>query len=209
MSLHLRVIPRQQRTTMSCWWASMAMILEYYGERYASPWTFRAEFARPWNLPPSPVPRLHYPSIDRALDADRSLSSRASSLMYSEPYEWYYHGLPKNRNAFERLSRITGFRGFDNRPAWGSWTAHHIETFLRRYGPYMFFGQWNLLPHTIVVIGVIDEDSSVQVITIDPAYGNFNSETLTSFNRRMNSIYEFLQLPRFEPSLSSKTSASS
>lgn len=103
-----------------------------------------------------------------------------------QPYEWYDHGLPRNRRAFDLLVDITGFRGFD-RPAFGAWTADDVESRLRRYGPYAFFGFWSGFPHVILVVGIIQSGSETQVVSIDPARGFATGEPLPDFNHRMSS----------------------
>jgi hypothetical protein len=183
----------------------MAMILEYYDRNYIFPWDYRSQFARPWNRPPSPLPAIRNPTIDQAMQHDATLR-RTTELSFSEPYEWYQRGIPRNRRAFALLSEITGFRGFD-RPAFGNWTADDVESRLRRYGPYAFFGFWNRFPHVILTVGIIQQGSNTQVVTIDPIRGVATGESLASFNTRMaTNMREFnfdglnpLYLPQTKP----------
>ncbi len=186
MTIELRVTPRIQTSPMSCWWACMAMTLEYYGQNYLYPWHFKAEFERPWNQPMLPWRRdFHYPSINDAIQHDSSLQ-RTQELAFMEPYEWYEHGLPRNRRAFEALAAITGFRGFD-RPSFGSWTRDDVESRLREYGPYMFLGFWSGVPHAILVVGLVENEAGIQVVSIDPVRGFATGESLERFNHRMGS----------------------
>lgn len=185
MTIELLVPGRRQRSRMSCWWACMAMVLEYYGQTYTYPWSYRSQFARPWQQPVLPIPDMRRPSIAQAMRHDPTLR-RTHELEFMESYEWFNHGLPRNRRAFELLSQISGFVGFD-RPAFGSWTASDVESRLRRYGPYAFFGFWNGAPHAIVVVGIIQQGSNVQVVTIDPARGFATPQSLANFNQRMGS----------------------
>lgn len=185
MTLELRVPRRQQMSQMSCWWACMAMVLEYYGRDYTYPWQFNSQFARPWNRPHDGSPDMVYESLDAALARDTDLL-RADARHYLEPYEWYEHGLPANRAAFERLGEISGFRGFD-RPAFGAWTAADVESRLRRHGPFVFFGSWNGFPHAILTVGVIERGAGAEaeIVTIDPIRGFPTQEAVSSFNERM------------------------
>lgn len=183
MTIELRVPGRVQTSQMSCWWASMAMVLEYYGRHYSDPWHFSAEFARPWNRPRIGLPELVYGSLDAALARDPMLLDPGAST-YMQPYEWFEHGMPESRAAFARLGSISGFRGFD-RPAFGAWTAEDVESRLRRYGPYVFFGSWNGFPHAIVTVGLTTGATGTQVVTIDPIRGFATGEPLADFNRRM------------------------
>ena len=201
MTIELRVPGRVQTSQMSCWWASMAMVLEYYGRDYTYPWYFSAEFARPLYRPDDGIPDLVYPSLDAVLARDPMLLDPGAST-YLQPYEWYERGLPESRAAFARLRSISGFRGFD-RPAFGAWTAEDVESRLRRYGPYVFFGSWNGFPHAIVTVGLIRRDTGAEVVTIDPIRGFATSESLASFNQRMASNlagYNFASLnPMYLP----------
>jgi len=183
MTIELRVPGRVQTSQMSCWWASMAMVLEYYGRDYTYPWHFSAEFARPWNRLDDGIPDRIYGDLDAALEHDpRLLDPEGHSDL--QPYEWYEHGLPPNRAGFGHLRSISGFRGFD-RPAFGAWTAEDVESRLRRYGPYVFFGSWNGFPHAIVTVGLIGRAGGAEVVTIDPIRGFATGESLGDFNRRM------------------------
>lgn len=185
MTIELRVPGRVQATQMSCWWTSMAMVLEYYGRDYDLPWQYRSEFRRPYSfVPHGPEPERHIPSLDEALALDGMLR-RTADLMYQAPHEWYEHGLPAMRAAFDRLASITEFRGLPSRPAFGHWTAAHVEEHLRAHGPYVFFGSWNGFPHAIVTVGLRGEGAGAQVVTIDPINGSPLRETLESFNTRM------------------------
>lgn len=185
MTIELRVPGRVQTSQMSCWWASMAMVLEYYGRDYTYPWQFSAQFARPWDRPRDAIPDMVYGSLDAALARDPMLRD-AGADTYLQPYEWYESGLPESRAGFARLRSISGFRGFD-RPAFGAWTAEDVESRLRRYGPYVFFGSWNGFPHALVTVGLVVSGGETQVVTIDPIRGFPTSESLASFNRRMAS----------------------
>jgi hypothetical protein len=183
MSIELRVPGRAQTSQMSCWWASMAMVLEYYGRHYTYPWHFNAAFARPWNAPNDGIPDQVYGSLDDAMARDPELHGSGADI-YLQPYEWYERGLPTNRAGFDRLRAISGFRGFD-RPAFGAWTADDVESRLRRYGPYVFFGSWNGFPHAIVTVGLIVVNGGPEVVTIDPIRGFASNEPLATFNQRM------------------------
>lgn len=185
MTIELSVPGRVQTSQMSCWWACMAMVLAYYGRDYTYPWHFNAQFARPWNRPRDGMPDMVYGSLDEALARDPELHG-AASMHYLEPYEWYEHGLPANRAAFERLGEISGFRGFD-RPAFGAWTAEDVETRLRNHGPFVFFGSWNRFPHAILTVGVIEHGAGAEaeIVTIDPIRGFATQESVGAFNRRM------------------------
>lgn len=182
---------------MSCWWACMAMILEYYGRNYTYPWDFRERFARPWNEPVTGRPRVRMPTATEAMRQDDTLR-RSQELSFNEPYEWYEYGLPRNRRAFELLSEITGFRGFD-RPAFGAWTAADVENRLRAYGPYLFCGFWNGFPHAILVMGIIQRGSDTEVVTIDPAVGFATPVGLDDFNRRMDERMREFNFNRLNP----------
>ncbi|MBI5718685.1 MAG: hypothetical protein HZC37_13460 [Burkholderiales bacterium] len=199
MTIELRVPGRVQTSQMSCWWASMAMVLEYYGRDYTYPWQFNAEFARPWNQPDDGIGDMVYGALDPTRDP---LLIEAHAETYLQPYEWYRHGLPESRAGFARLRSISGFRGFD-RPAFGAWTAEDVESRLRSYGPYVFFGSWNGFPHAIVTVGLITRGSESEVVTIDPIRGFATNESLASFNQRMASNlagYNFASLnPMYYP----------
>lgn len=187
MTLELRVHGRRQLSPMSCWWACMAMVLEYYGRTYSHPWQFRAEFMRPpgFHRPDD----LVYPSLDDAMRFDAELEhwDRSPALTpYLQPYEWYDRGLPAMRAAFDRLHAITGFSGFPVRPAFGHWTAADVESRLRAHGPFVFFGSWNGYPHAILTVGLLDEGGPEPlVVTIDPIHGAPRNESLSDFNLRM------------------------
>jgi hypothetical protein len=185
MTIELRVPGRQQTSQMSCWWASIAMVLEYYGRDYAYPWYFNAAFARPWTAPRDGLPDYVYGSLDAAMARDPELCD-AGADTYLQPYEWYEHGLPTNRAGFARLRDISGFRGFESRPAFGTWTAVDVESRLRAHGPYVFFGSWNGFPHAIVTVGLIERPTGAEVVTIDPIRGFATGEPLASFNSRMS-----------------------
>ena len=206
MSIELAVTPQRQTTPMSCWWVCMSMVLHYYGQRHRYPWDFRPEFRRPFGRAASPViPDLHMPTIDEAMDHDASLR-RSAELMFPQPYEWFDHGLPRNVRAFEMLSRITGFRGFD-RPAFGHWSANDVEPRLRRFGPYIFCGFWNGFPHAILVTGLLRNEGDISVVTIDPNNGFAFSDSLDGFNSKMDermrefnfNSYNPLYLPQSRP----------
>ncbi len=183
MTIELRVPGRVQTSQMSCWWACMAMILEYYGRDYSYPWHFRSQFARPWNQPLRAFGDATHGSLDEEMLRDPSLAASHESV-FLQPYEWYERGLPANRHAFEALREISGFRGFE-RPAFGQWTAANVESHLRRYGPYVFFGSWNGFPHAILTVGLIERSSGAEVVTIDPIRGFATGESLDEFNHRM------------------------
>jgi hypothetical protein len=193
----------------------MAMILEYYGQHYSFPWEYRSQFARPFNRPitGSPYADQDFMSLDEAMRQDPALRQfnsqhRHESMSYSRPYEWYYHGIPRrSRQAFELLCEITGFQSF-SRPAFGRWTADDVESRLRQYGPYAFFGFWNSFPHVILMVGIVTQGGNTNVVTIDPARGFPTSESLQQFNTRMASdeMQEFnfnglnpLYLPQEQP----------
>jgi hypothetical protein len=208
MTIELRVPGRRQLSQMSCWWACMAMILEYYGRSYHFPWQFRAEFRRPFGR--YGTADLVYPSLDDALRYDEELAWEPAPHLapYLQPYEWYERGLPAVRAAFERLHVITGFRGFDVRPAFGAWRAADVESRLRSHGPFVFFGSWNGFPHAILTVGLLGRtDEDAVVVTIDPIRGHATNESLHAFNSRMVSNmrdYNFdslnpMYLPQAEP----------
>ena len=184
MTIELRVPGRQQTSQMSCWWASMAMVLEYYGRDYTYPWQFNAAFARPWNVPRDGLPDYVVSSLDAELERDPTLRHTDAGI-YLQPYEWYEFGLPTHRAGFARLRDISGFSGFESRPAFGTWTAADVESRLRAHGPYVFFGSWNGFPHAIVTVGLIERPGGAEVVTIDPIRGFATSEPLTAFNTRM------------------------
>ena len=184
MTIELLVPGRVQTSQMSCWWACMAMILEYYGRDYTYPWHFRGQFGRPWNRPDDGFPDVVHDSFDAAMARGDPELRRSAEMTYLQPYEWYEHGLPANRGAFEQLREISGFRGFD-RPAFGHWTAADVEARLRRHGPYVFFGSWNGFPHAILTVGLIERTAGAEVVTIDPIRGFATQEPLADFNHRM------------------------
>ncbi|MFK7767556.1 MAG: papain-like cysteine protease family protein [Mariniblastus sp.] len=164
MSIELKVVPRRQATANSCWWASIAMVLQYYGRNYRVPSDFSNEFSR-----------THDPN----------------SRGFSPPNQWYQNGLPIQQGAYRLLSEITGFRGLRTRPRAGAWTAIDVSRRLRRYGPLVFFGQWNGAPHSIVVTGLSEIGPEPRVVMIDPARGFPSMHTLEDFNShmgRLNSI---------------------
>jgi hypothetical protein len=198
MSFVLDVPGRVQRSRMSCWWACLAMILEYYGRDYEYPWQFRSEFARPWNRARSPLGDLELPSLTEEL-LERDPEGLGGPYLL-QPYEWYDRGLPTRQAAFERLAEITGFRGFD-RPGFGHWTAEDVQSRLRRYGPFAFFGSWNRLPHAIVAVGLIERDPGIEpdVVTIDPVTGRRGYEPIAEFNRRMAQRLQLSDFARFNP----------
>lgn len=198
MSIELAVTPIRQTTPMSCWWVCMSMVLGYYGQQYRYPWDFRPEFRRPFARVASPVmPDLLYPDIDTAMEYDASLH-HSSELTFLQPYEWYDHGLPRSARAFEALSSITGFRGFD-RPAFGRWTANDVETRLRRFGPYIFCGFWNGFPHAILVTGLLRNEGDISVVTIDPNNGFAFSDSLEGFNSKMDERMREFNFNSFNP----------
>ncbi len=185
MSLEFRVPGRVQTSPMSCWWACMAMILQYYGQDYTYPWQYRVQFERPWSRPISPLPDVLLPSLEEANLTDEFRRS-VSELSFPQPYEWYDHGLPRNRFAFDLLADMTGFRGF-SRPAFGQWSFDDVESRLRDYGPYVFFGMWEGFPHAILVVGALEGHSDRFVVVIDPSRGRPASQPLDTFNERMRS----------------------
>lgn len=198
MPIELAVTPQRQTTPMSCWWVCMSMVLSYYGQRYRYPWDFRPEFHRPLGRVSSPVmPDVRSPTIDEAMSYDATLR-HSGDLAFLQPYEWFDHGLPRNARAFELLSRITGFRGFD-RPAFGRWTANDVESRLRQYGPYIFCGFWNGFPHAILVTGLLRHEDDVSVVTIDPNNGFAYSDSLEGFNSKMDERMREFNFNRYNP----------
>lgn len=215
VSIELRVVPRQQRSIMSCWWAGMAMILAYYGQHHPVPWTYREAFRRPLGRPSYPIPDVRFSSetynilsydppryrrmTGRQIQEDRRL--RLEEVNFIQPYEWYDRGLPSSRNALRFLTEITGFKSF-SRPAFGEWTAEDFELRLRRYGPYLFLGRWEGEPHAIVVVGLHQTSNGAEVISIDPALpDNYFAagESLSSFNNRMRLGLDIFQRNPYNP----------
>ncbi len=182
MSIELRVPARQQDSPMSCWWASIAMVLEYYGQRYSHPWEYRSEFRRPWSAPRTGFPVSSSPSILQAMAHDSTLR-RTHELVTTQPYEWYEHGVPPNPTAMHRLLDISGFERVNPLPATGSWSLPDIEALVRANGPLVFFGMWNGAPHAVVVTGVHTRRN--HVVYIDPARGFAISVPLLQFNQLM------------------------
>ena len=182
MSLELRVPARQQQSPMSCWWASIAMVLAYYGQSYARPSDYRSEFRRPWNQPRTGAPSLSYPTPEQAYRHDQMMR-RTSELITSEPYEWYEFGVPSSPLAMRRLLDITGFQRVRPLPATGSWSVADVESLLRANGPFVFFGTWNGAPHAVVVTGA--HSGSNQIVYIDPARGFPLAVPLQQFNQLM------------------------
>jgi len=167
---------------MSCWWASIAMVLEYYGRTYRHPGEYRVEFRRPWSQPRTGLPATSSPSVQQAMQHDPTLR-RTAELVTTEPYEWYEHGVPPTPTAMRRLLDLTGFQRVTPLPATGSWTLGDVEGLLRRNGPLVFFGTWNGAPHAVVVIGALARTN--QVVYIDPARGFPVSVSLRQFNQLM------------------------
>jgi len=175
----------------------MAMILNYYGRDYTFPWEFKADFVRPFSYPRTGRPRLRMPTVAEAMQVDIRMRG-VQGLSFAEPYEWYEFGLPRNRLAFQLLSEISGFRGFD-RPAFGSWTAEDVESRLQDHGPYVFCGFWNGFPHAILVVGIVGTGDQANVISIDPAIGFPTQTSLEDFNSRMDERMREFNFNRLNP----------
>lgn len=178
MTLVLRLTARQQATQLSCWWACMRMVLAYYGQHVTLPEEYRVEFRRPFGYVSTPGSLPRY-------DANADMT---------QPFEWYYFGVPNDVRCLERLCNITGFRPLSRRPAFGHWTAQDVEDTLRRHGPFMFVGNWNRQgSHAVLVIGrkVSDPGTANQideVIYIDPAQGQALPVNIAHFNAMMASV---------------------
>ena len=172
---------------MSCWWASTAVVVDYYDRYYSYPWEFRSTFQRPpshWGTEALDLalPPLDYPSIDEAMVRDPTLRHAVSTDDIA-PYMWYQLGLPNTAHGLRRYCDLTGFRGVPDCPPYGSWTLADVEGILRRQGLFVFFGFWSGFPHAIVVCGADDAGGSVAFM--DPAQGFVHSEPIATFNGRM------------------------
>jgi hypothetical protein len=184
MSFVLRVVGRTQTSPMSCWWASTAMVLQYYGRNFNLPSEFKREFCRPALPLYGNIPDLVYPNIE---EVSQHTIPWAQNQLITQPYEWYQRGLPIHGRAFELFSEITGFRGI-NRPAFGEWTVADVERLLRDCGPLIFFGLWNSAPHSIVLTGVKESEAGDCVVIIDPNMGFAMDWPMVEFNNRMGEI---------------------
>lgn len=182
MPIELRVEGRIQTSPFSCWWACMAMVLNYYGNHYNYPWDYRRYFARPWQTIPSHMPRMRYPDIDEYFETPAEARRR---MIYEEPYEWYYFGVPPSQRSLSLLSDITGFRGLDVRLAFGHWTLADVELLLRTCGPLLLFGTYEGgRRHVILITGAISNPAigEDQIVYIDPAIGIPQQRNLLDFN---------------------------
>jgi hypothetical protein len=180
MSYVLDITPRQQRSQMSCWWACVSMVIEYYEHRrYLMPGAYRGIFERPWNRPMTGLGDAVF------------LEDGAHMLA---PYEWYDRGLPMTERALRRFCDITGFQPITNRPPFGQWTPDIIEAKLREFGPFLFVGNWNNQGfHAVLFIGrettdlgdgaMIDE-----VVYVDPAMGMALRGNIEEINGKMSSV---------------------
>ncbi len=187
MSIELRVKGRLQQSSMSCWWTAVACVLEYYGRRYGHPAAFAPIFQRPVGRSPTWV-GFESPSLDEAMQFDSTLRRMPGGNRLA-PYEWYLQGLPNTNWGLRRLCEITGFRGVPDCPAYGQWLAADFERILRAYGPFVFHGYWNNLPHSIVVCGINTADAGgSRVASMDPGAGFVSSTPLTAFNALMTGM---------------------
>jgi len=201
MSLELQITPRLQASSMSCWWATTAVVLEYYGNRYLYPWEYRSVFRRPqWRYGSSALDRRLPPPDFAAYD--RALSGPDPHLPTVNPrdiapYMWYELGLPNTARGLRRYCELTGFLGVGNCPAYGAWTLADVERTLRENGPFIFFGFWNGLPHAIVVCGALQGAGTVSYM--DPADGTVHRESIGNFNNRMSGMTIGVQAMGFNP----------
>lgn len=182
MPIELRVEARVQTSPFSCWWACMAMVLQYYGSHYTYPWDYRPAFARPWQTGPSYMPRMRYPNIDQYFETPVATRDR---LIHSEPYEWYYSSVPPLQTCLSLLSDITGFRGVPVRRNFGYWTLGDIEQMLSTCGPLLLFGTFEGgRKHVVLITGAIVNTAlgEEQVVYIDPAHGMHVNRELQAFN---------------------------
>lgn len=199
MPIELRVEPRIQTSPYSCWWACMAMVLQYYGSYYAFPWDYRMEFANQRLTPPSYFPRQRYPNIDQYLDAPEATRAH---FIHSQPYEWFYSGVPPLSSSLSLLSDITGFRGLTVRPNFGYWTLAHVELMIRTCGPLLLFGTYaGGRRHAILIIGaIINQAIGVdQIIYIDPANGMAIHQDLAEFNEWVRTFTSEWVFSRLNP----------
>jgi hypothetical protein len=188
MSIELRITPRRQTTPNSCWWTSIAVVLDYYGQHYSLPGQFRPEFRRPAEARWNALAPVETPSIDQAMQQDPTLRSfrGQGDSPHSVPWTWYDFGLPNSDWGLRRVSEITGFQGVPDCPAYGLWSVADVEHTLRHHGPFVFFGLWNGFPHAIVVAGA--RQGRGQVDFMDPAQGFVLEEPISTFNNRMRGM---------------------
>jgi hypothetical protein len=175
---------------MSCWWASTAVVLDYYDRYYSYPWEYRSIFRRPasrsaFAAVDHVLPPPDYPSIDEAMERDPTLRD-AIPPRDIVPYMWYELGLPNTAHGLRRYCDITGFRGVPDCPPYGRWTVADVARILRHQGLFIFFGYWSGFPHAIVVCGA--DTAAGSVAFMDPAQGFVHSEAVETFNGRMSNM---------------------
>ena len=196
MSIRLDIQPRRQASPNSCWWACMSMVFSYQGRPITFPWNLSPIFGStgfsgsPMS-PSSPFPRQQYPPFlhnDRQDTYDDYRNWSRDTILH--PSEWYLRGVPMTRRGLQYLMELTPFAPLPDRPAFGRWTCQEVEDRIRRYGPFIFIGNWNGQGfHAILVIGrERSEDGIDEVIYIDPAMGMAIPVSIEHFNRKMSSI---------------------
>lgn len=179
MSLVHRVRPVLQSGDYSCWWACMRMTLAYYGRFFAAPWHYKPDFRYPVGRPISP-------------DEWRADHDPVTGQL--RPYEWFWHGVPMQRESLTALSEITDFGAIAERRPFGTWTTQFVEATLRRHGPFFFIGNWNNQGfHAVLVIGRRITDAGTpdqidEVLVNDPASGQRLNMSIHHFNRCMSSV---------------------
>lgn len=196
MSILLDVDVARQASANSCWWACLRMMIRYYGRPPVSPEMLNDRFRRPPSM--RPWDPTSYQAIARTPDVDDD-----NLLM---PYEWFDFGVPMTVGALRILCELTGLAPLgDSVPRHQEWEAETFEANLRRFGPFIFIGNWNGQGfHAILVTGRIREqvgqNTEDRIYYNDPAYASTQYLTVAEFKERVRNIglagYSVLYLAR-------------
>jgi hypothetical protein len=201
MALHrfeLYVPAYQQRNSSSCWWTTMRMVLEYYGQPFLRPEDYRSFFRRPvgpgggqhYQLPTDAQvseyrrsgrgsPEVaEYSALQQARGHGISERTYRNRLMaFSAPSEWYEHGIPNFSMAVRRLIGATDFRTVTERPAPSGFTGARANQLLRRFGPMIVNTMVRSAgpdTHWVLIVGAIWNDGGGpgKVIILNPMRGD-------------------------------------
>ena len=189
MSIILDINPVRQNSPNSCWWACMRMVFAYCDRFYHHPRDLSPAFGS-WLDPNRPIPTLLYPPYlegEEASDYDDLGHMRRDMILH--PREWYRHGVPMTARGLRLLDQLTSFAPLPDRPGFGHWTHDQVEERLRRFGPFLFIGNWNGEGfHAVLVIGRERQDDMDEIVYIDPAMGAALNVSIAHFNRMMSGI---------------------
>lgn len=151
--LRLDVVYQQQRTEMSCWWASLAMLIHYHTDHLPLyPWEHEPRFLPP----PGEMGAIHWNAV----------RGGARFLERDEPWQWYQRGIEPDTLHVNRLADLgrlvplelstAGRSTFGGRSWWtarldGAW----MEERLRSVGPIYIIRRRGAGHHAFLISGVL------------------------------------------------------